>query len=98
MTAAPSPANPELLQAVKDLIYEEIWKEFNPAEQSTTLDGTKQHRVWKDCQHLLQGLSPRDFQVLVDKRLDEETAILATAWMRIKELRIAAHPPKAEAG
>ena len=47
MTAAPSPANPELLQAVKDLIYEEIWKEFNPAEQSTTLDGTKEHRVIK---------------------------------------------------
>ena len=34
MTVAPSPANPELLQAVKDLIYEEIWNEFNPAEQS----------------------------------------------------------------
>ena len=31
MTVAPSPATPELLQAVKDLIYEEIWNEFNPA-------------------------------------------------------------------
>ena len=98
MTVAPSPANPELLQAVKDLIYEEIWNEFNPAEQSTTLDGTKEHRVMKNRQHLLQGLTPRDFQVLVDKRLDEETAVLGAAWTRIKELRTAAHPPKAEAG
>lgn len=98
MTVAPSPANPELLQAVKDLIYEEIFNAANPPEQSTILEGTKNHPVWKNHQHLLDGLTPRDFQVLVDKRLDEETAILATAWMRIKELRIAAHPPKAEAG
>ena len=51
----------------------------------------------KNRQHLLQGLTPRDFQVLVDKRLDEETAVLGAAWTRIKELRAAAHPKKSEA-
>ena len=97
MTISPSPANPELLEVVKDLIYDEVFNDFNTPEQSTQLEGAKNHPAFRGRQYLLDGLTFRDFQVLVDKRLDEETAILATAWMRIKELRIAAHPPKAEA-
>jgi len=94
--STPKPASPELLEAVKNQIYEEVWNEDNPPEQSTQLGRTKEHRVWKNHQHLLDGLSVRDFQVLVDKRLDEESRDLAHAWNRIKELRAAAHPKSQE--
>ena len=90
MKVAPTPANPELLRKVKDVVYEEIFNEFNPPEQSTTLEGTKEHHIWKNHQHLLEGLTVRDFQVLVDKALNEETVLLFKAYKRIKELRNAA--------
>ena len=92
----PKPASPELLKAVKNQIYEEVWNEDNPPEQSTQLEKAGEHRVWKHRQHLLDGLAVRDFQVLVDKRLDEETKELANAWKRIQELRAAAHPKALE--
>jgi len=41
MTIAPSPANPELLQVVKDLDYEEVFNDSNPPEESTQLGGVK---------------------------------------------------------
>ncbi|KZR63152.1 hypothetical protein [Prochlorococcus sp. MIT 1306] len=97
MTVAPSPANPELLRKVSEVIYEEIFNEFNPPEQSTTLEGLKEHRVWENRQHLPEGLTARDFQVLVDKCLDVETAALFHAYGRIQELLAAAHPRKKEA-
>ena len=96
MNVAPTPANPELLQAVKDFIYEEIFNEANPPEHSTTLEGTKNHRVWEKHQHLLEGLTPRVYQVLVEKCLDVETDALLHAYARIQELRAAAHLRKKE--
>ena len=93
----PTPANPELVNMVRDVLYDEIWNEDSPPEQCTQLEGTKEHRVWKDCQYLLDGLTVRDFQVLVDNCLDEETRDLVHAWSRIKQLRAAAHPKAKEA-
>ena len=94
MTIAPSPANPELLEVVKDLIYDEVFNDFNPPEQSTQLEGAKNHPAFRGRQYLLDGLTFRDFQVLVDKRPDEESAALLHAYGRIQELRAAAHPKK----
>ena len=93
----PKPASPELLDLVKGVIHDEIWNYDNPPEQSTQLEGTKEHGVWKNCKYLLDGLTVRDFQVLVDNCLDEETRDLVHAWSRIKQLRAAAHPKAKEA-
>jgi len=41
----PSPANPELLDAVAGILQDEIFNDCNPSEQSTILEGTKEHRV-----------------------------------------------------
>ena len=70
MNVEPTPANPELLLTVKDFVYEEIFNEANPPEHSTTLEGTKNHQLWEKHQHLLESLTPGDFQVLVERRLD----------------------------
>ena len=93
---APKPVSPELLKLVRDLLYDEIWNDNSPPEQCTQLEGTKEHRVWKDCQHLLDGLTVRDFQVLVDKCLDDETERVALGLNRIQQLRAAAHPKTQE--
>ena len=97
MTIAPSFANPELLQVVKDLVYEEVFNDSNPPEESTQLGGVKNHRAFSGRQHLLHGLTVRDFQVLIDKLLEDETARLFHAYGRIQELRAAAHPKKSAA-
>ena len=92
----PTPANPELVNMVRDVLYDEIWNDDSPPEQCTQLDSTTEHRVWKDCQHLLDALTVRDFQVLVDKFLDHETERVALGLNRIQELRAAAHPKAKE--
>ena len=86
----PTPASPELVNMVTNVLYDEIWNDDNPPEQSTQLDCTKEHRVWRRHQHLLNGLTTRDFQMLVDKFLDEEITRIAIGWKRIDELRAAA--------
>ena len=47
MTIAPSPANPELLEVVKDLIYDEDINDFNKHEQSTQLEGAKNQPAFR---------------------------------------------------
>ena len=47
MTVAPTPTNPELLRKVKDVVYEEIFNEFNQPERATTLERAKEHPIWK---------------------------------------------------
>ena len=91
--STPMPANPKLLQAVKDSIFEEIWNCDSPPEQVTQLKWVKGDNYWRP---LVEGLTARDFQVLVDNRLDEETRNLVRAWRRLKELRAAAHPKTQE--
>ena len=92
----PTPASPGLVIMVRNVLYDEIWNDDNPPEQSTQLDGTTEHRVWKRHQHLLNGLTFRDFQVLVDKFLDDETERVALGLNRIQELLAAAHPKAKE--
>ena len=54
--STPMPANPKLLQKVKDWIIEEIWNRDTPPEQVTQLKGAKRNRHFR---HLLEGLTAR---------------------------------------
>ena len=90
MTAAPTPTNPALQEAIGNLLYDEIFNDCNPAERSTILAGVKEHHLLGPAQHLLEGLTVRDFQVLVMRSLDHESARLLHAYGRIQELRATA--------
>ena len=90
MTSAPSAVSPELKLAVRDLLFEAVFNDWNPAEHSTTLAGVKEHGLLGEQQHLLEGVSVRDFHALVTHCLDEEITRLVDAYGRIQELRAAA--------
>ena len=83
----------ELMKAVAETVYDAIWNEDGPPENTATLEGFKATCSPRN-RRMLGGITPKRFRMMVRCALDKERADLLAKLGRCEALQSAASSDK----